>query len=128
MNKNDELVIPMSFVESTLEFINTAIANQGNPFSSLIISDIKKLNNKQLKGTLSISEMKSRTIDKVILKGYEKFPKSFLKRYLKIKKGQEFNLEEIKSKPLTLTILYLLIKLRIQKFYLPKILPYYICI
>lgn len=98
LNKDDELIIPIPFVESTLETINTSIANQGNPFSSLIVSDIKKLNNKQLQGTLSVSESKARTIDKLIIKGYEKFPRSFVKRYLKIKTGEPFNLEEIKSK------------------------------
>ncbi len=98
LNKDDELIIPIPFVESALENINTSIANQGNPFSSLIVSDIEKLNNKQLQGTLSVSESKARTIDKLIIKGYEKFPRSFVKRYLKIKTGEPFNLEEIKSK------------------------------
>lgn len=98
LNKDNELIIPIPFVESTLETINTSIANQGNPFSSLIVSDIKKLNDKQLQGTLSVSESKARTIDKLIIKGYEKFPRSFVKRYLKIKTGEPFNLEAIKSK------------------------------
>lgn len=98
LNKNQELIIPMSQVETTLEAINTAIANQGNPFSSLIITNITKLNDNELRGLLSVSEPKSRTIDKLIIKGYEKFPQSFLRRYLKIKTGQSFNLEEIKSK------------------------------
>ena len=35
---------------------------------------------------------------KVVFKGYEKFPKSFIKRYLKIKVGQEFNLAQINEK------------------------------
>lgn len=98
LNKQQELIIPIPFLEATLESINTAIANQGNPFSSLIITDIVKLNNTELKGSLSVSEPQTRSIDKLIIKGYEKFPKSFLRRYLKIKTGQSFNLEEIKSK------------------------------
>lgn len=98
LNKNRELIIPMTSVETTLEAINTAIANQGNPFSTLVVTDIVKLNNKELRGTLSISEPKSRSIDKLIIKGYEKFPRSFVRRYLKVKTGQSFNLEEIKSK------------------------------
>ena len=98
LNKQQELIIPIPFLEATLESINTAIANQGNPFSSLIITDIVKLNDTQLRGSLSVSESKSRSVDKLIIKGYEKFPKSFLRRYLKIKTGQSFNLEEIKSK------------------------------
>src|SRR5690606_8680474 len=39
-----------------------------------------------------------RTIDDIVLKGYEKFPKSFLKHYLKIKPKQVFSLSAIKNK------------------------------
>lgn len=98
IDKNNNLIIPIEKVESTLSFINTQLANQGNPFSSLVVTDIEKMNTKNLKGSLSISKLNSRTIDKLILKGYEKFPKSFIKRYLKIKAGQTFSLEKIKQK------------------------------
>ncbi|WP_460218264.1 POTRA domain-containing protein [Psychroserpens sp. MEBiC05023] len=98
LDKKDQLVVPIEAVESTLESINSEIANRGNPFSSLILKRIEKIDNKTLRGFLSVSEPKSRTIDKLILKGYEKFPKSFVKRYLKIKTGQAFSLEQIKQK------------------------------
>ncbi|OUR99493.1 hypothetical protein A9Q86_12670 [Flavobacteriales bacterium 33_180_T64] len=102
LDKNDLLVIPIGDLETTLQSINSEIANRGNPFSTLILTDIKKTNNKTLSGSLSISDTKTRTIDKLVLKGYEKFPKSFLNRYLKIKTGQIFSLEEIKDKTATL--------------------------
>ncbi|WP_299277356.1 BamA/TamA family outer membrane protein [uncultured Psychroserpens sp.] len=92
------LVIPIANLESTLQMINTEIANRGNPFSSLIIKDIKKIDKYTLSGELSVSEPKSRTTDKIIIKGYEKFPKSFLNRYLKIKTNEVFSLANIKDK------------------------------
>ncbi|MFD2915385.1 POTRA domain-containing protein [Psychroserpens luteus] len=98
LNKKNNLIIPIEHIETTLQFINTQIANQGNPFSFLIITDIEKIDHKNLKGSLSVSKLNSRTIDKLVLKGYEKFPKSFIKRYLKIKAGQIFNLDKIKQK------------------------------
>jgi outer membrane protein assembly factor BamA len=98
LNKSSDLVIPIEHIEPTLQFINTQLANQGNPFSSLIVTDIIKIDNKKLKGSLSVSKLNSRTIDKLVLKGYEKFPESFIKRYLKIKAGQTFNLQKIKEK------------------------------
>ena len=98
LNKNNQLEIPIQHVETTLQLINTEIANRGNPFSSLIVVDILAINNKTLSGSLSVSEPKSRTIDKLILKGYEKFPKSYIRRYLKIKTGQPFSLKKIKEK------------------------------
>nr|WP_321225013.1 POTRA domain-containing protein [uncultured Psychroserpens sp.] len=98
LDKSNNLVVPIETIESTLEFINTQIANQGDPFSSLILTDIEKIDSKNLKGSLSVSKLKDRTVDKLVLKGYEKFPKSFIKRYLKIKNGQIFNLNKIKEK------------------------------
>jgi len=98
LTTNDVLVIPIEQIESTLNLINTQLANQGNPFSSLVVTDIEKINTKKLKGSLSVSQLNSRTIDKLVLKGYEKFPESFIKRYLKIKTGQTFSLDKIKQK------------------------------
>ena len=98
LNQNNDLIIPIENIESTLQFINTQLANQGNPFSSLVITDIAKIDIKNLKGSLSVSKLNNRTTDKLILKGYEKFPESFIKHYLKIKTGQTFNLQKIKDK------------------------------
>ncbi len=98
LNKENALVVPIEKAETTLQYINTQIANKGNPFSSIILTNIQKIGNNQLSGSLNVSKAKSRTIDKLILKGYEKFPKSFIKRYLKIKSNQVFSLEKIKAK------------------------------
>ncbi|WP_299335984.1 POTRA domain-containing protein [uncultured Psychroserpens sp.] len=98
LDDNNKLVIPIEFVEPTLQSINSEIANRGNPFSTLVVTDIKKIDTNTLTGTLSVTASKPRTIDKLIIKGYEKFPKSFIKRYLRIKTGQTFSLEKIKEK------------------------------
>ncbi|WP_091423852.1 POTRA domain-containing protein [Formosa sp. Hel1_31_208] len=98
LEKDNQLIIPMAHVENTLQGINSEIANRGNPFNTLVLTNIKKINGKKLSGSLSISKLKPRTIDKLIIKGYEKFPKSFIKRYLKIKTGQAFSLDKIKAK------------------------------
>ena len=101
LNLNDQgntFTIPIETLESTLENINAEIANRGKPFSSLRLINITKASTTDLAAELEISQPISRTIDKIIIKGYEKFPKSFIKRYLKIKVGQEFNLTQINEK------------------------------
>ncbi|WP_241485198.1 outer membrane protein assembly factor [Psychroserpens damuponensis] len=98
LDNSNTLLIPIEKIEETLNFINTQMANEGNPFSSLIITNIQKIDNLNLKGSLSVSKLNARTLDKFILKGYEKFPKSYIKRYLKIKNGQTFSLDHIKKK------------------------------
>lgn len=90
--------LPISTLEQTLEFINAEIANRGNPFSTLQLIDIKQESDTHLSARLEVSKPIERTIDKIIIKGYEKFPEAFVKRYMKIKIGQPFNLARIKEK------------------------------
>lgn len=90
--------LPISKLEQTLEFINAEIANRGNPFSSLQLKEIKQESEANLSASLELSQPIERSIDKIIIKGYEKFPKTFIKHYMKIKIGQRFNLSSIKEK------------------------------
>ena len=85
-------------LELTLELLNKKIAEQGDPFSTLVLNGIKKINEDLISADLHIQTNQKRRIDKIIVKGYEKFPKSFIKHFLKLKPGQSFNLEDIKSK------------------------------
>ncbi|MEZ4803890.1 MAG: hypothetical protein R2797_14035, partial [Gelidibacter sp.] len=86
-------------LEKTLQLLNSEFSNQGDPFSILQLSNIKKVDDTNLYADLIVSEHhQQRIIDSIIIKGYEKFPKSFVKRYLKIKAKQPFNLKTIKDK------------------------------
>ena len=85
-------------LEKTLQLLNSEISNQGDPFSTLQLSNIKKENEGTLYAELQITEQPQRTIDTIIIKGYDKFPKSYVKRYLKIRNKQLFNLKTIKEK------------------------------
>lgn len=85
-------------LEAVLGILNKTIAEQGDPFSTLKLINIKKESAELLSGDLIISKNQKRRIDKIVVKGYEKFPKSYIKRFLKLKNGQSFNLEAIKNK------------------------------
>ncbi|OIQ21639.1 MAG: hypothetical protein BM549_09005 [Lacinutrix sp. MedPE-SW] len=92
-------VIPFEEVENTLSFLNKDIANQGFPFTKLKLSDIKINDENIISARLIINNGESkRGLDKIIVKGYEKFPKSYLKRFLKIKPSKTFNIDAIKNK------------------------------
>ena len=91
--------IDITKLEETLELLNSEITNLGDPFSKLQLDNIKKQPNNYLYANLVITEQtQKRTIDSIIIKGYEKFPKSYVKRFLKIKNKQPFNLAVIKKK------------------------------
>ncbi|WP_230401622.1 POTRA domain-containing protein [Hanstruepera ponticola] len=91
--------MPFENIESSLEFINLKISETGFPFNEIKLSDFEKIGDNQLKARLTLKKTdQKRQIDKIIVKGYEKFPKSYLKHYLKLKKGNTLNLTKIKSK------------------------------
>ena len=97
-SKDNTITIPINSLERNLQAINSEIANRGEPFSTLQLVNIRKDTDNNLLASLEVSKPIERTIDRIIIKGYEKFPKSYIKRYLKIKTGQEFNLARIKEK------------------------------
>jgi len=85
-------------LESVLKQLNSRIAEQGDPFSTLQLVNISKENPQLMVADLKIVTNQKRRIDKILIKGYEKFPQSYVKRFLKLKTGKTFNLNEIKDK------------------------------
>lgn len=86
-------------VKSALDILNSKLANEGKPFSKLKLSNIKKKDSVNLKADLLVLSNKTRrTIDDIKIVGYNKFPKSYLKHYLKLKTSQTFNLSTIEKK------------------------------
>lgn len=90
--------VPIENLENTLKQLNKLLAEQGDPFSTLQLQNIRKSELDLIYADLFTKTNQKRRIDKIIVKGYEKFPKSYIKRFLKLKTGQSFNLEEIKKK------------------------------
>ncbi|NNL16215.1 MAG: hypothetical protein HKO81_06200 [Flavobacteriaceae bacterium] len=95
---DDFFAIPISKSENALKFLNSELANDGLPFVTFKIENISKRNDSELQGNLVINTTAKRKVNSIIVKGYEGFPRSFLKHYLNIRKDQSFNLNEIKSK------------------------------
>ncbi|HUH28482.1 BamA/TamA family outer membrane protein [Gelidibacter sp.] len=89
--------VEVATLEASLKTLNAEIANSGDPFLTLQLTNIRKEEG-VLYADLKIVEHQQRTIDTIIVKGYEKFPKSYVKRYLKIKRKQVFNLNTIREK------------------------------
>jgi hypothetical protein len=96
---DDNFVLNFITIENALDYINLKTSEKGFPFAQLKLDNIRKDTNNSLEADLVINNTNEvRTIDKIIIRGYEKFPKSYLKHYLKIKPGGVLNLSEIKSK------------------------------
>lgn len=97
-NSGDSLAVPIEHLEGTLKLINNIFIEQGDPFSKLELNNIQKKSADLMTADLVITTNSIRTIDKIVVKGYEKFPKSFIKHYLKIKNGDVFKTEDLNQK------------------------------
>jgi len=98
-NFNDVyFVLPIPKIESSLEIINTELTNKGLPFAKFNLNNIEKKDATNLQADLFVDSTSKRTIDNIIVKGYEQFPKSYIKHFLKIRREQQFNLTNIKKK------------------------------
>lgn len=91
-------VIPINRTEAILNLLNQKIIDRGLPFAKLRLSNFNKYNDNNLRADLEISKNVKRKIDEIVIRGYEKFPKSFLKHFLRIRTGDDFNLSLIQKK------------------------------
>ena len=91
-------VLTFKNIESSLKYLNSKLSEQGYPFSKIKLNNITT-NKNALSAHLDVAiKNKKRTINKIKVEGYKKFPKSYLKHFLKIKKNQTFNLNAINKK------------------------------
>lgn len=87
--------LPFEAIPNSLRKL-TALRNQkGNAFARLRLSEFEKDENNNLTATLFVDNGNIRNVDSIAVKGYEKFPRSFLKYYAGIKKGEVFNQKKL---------------------------------
>ena len=99
VNNNDTNFIDIDIknLENVLQLINKEISSKGDPFSIVQLENFERLNNSVIKANLRIEESTRRQIDSIIIKGYEKFPKGFLKHQIKLTDKMSLNLDNIKK-------------------------------
>ena len=95
---DDYFVLPVIKIESGLGYINSELTNKGLPFAKFRLQNIEKRDFSNLQANLLVDKNNERTIDTIVIKGYEKFPRSYVNHFLKIKRKQLFNLNNIKKK------------------------------
>ena len=94
----DYFITKISNIENALNTINECLIANGNPFSKVTLENITKIDNNNLRADLKSESNKKRYIDKIVVKGYENFPRSYIKYFLKLKLNTNLNLEELNVK------------------------------
>jgi len=81
-------------IPNLLQTLSDRMSNEGKSFSKTKLQHINIKNN-TLYADLFIEQSKKRRIDSVIIKGYENFPKSYLKHFYKLHKNTIFNQKKL---------------------------------
>ena len=93
---NDSVRIKTKTFENFTNLLLTNLDATGNSFSEISFTKPTLINDTLILN-LKILKSKSRTIDKVLVKGYDKFPKKFLKQFFKITKPTIFSKKKMKA-------------------------------
>ncbi len=93
--KNDSILVETAFAKAVLENLTAIAANSGNPFTSFQIKSLSKDTTNTLKGVLFIEQDMNRYANRIIINGYKKAPKGFVKYYARIREGKLFNQKEL---------------------------------
>ena len=94
--KNRILKITASNLENTLKEITQQLDANGFSFAETSLKN-PFVKDRVLFADLQIISSKKRTINSVIIKGYEKFPKTFVNHFLKINAQTVFNKSKLKE-------------------------------
>lgn len=83
-------------ISHTLDYLLAEFEKKGNSFTQIRLKNIQ-IEENTARADLYISQTNVRTIDKVIIKGYEKFPKNFIPFDLNLKLKSTFNQIKLKN-------------------------------
>jgi hypothetical protein len=93
---DDYFILPFNTVQASLQKINSLKTNNGNAFAKIRLKGLFPEDN-LLTGTILLEEGQTRRIDSITIRGYEKFPKSYLRHYAGLKRGKVFNEKQINT-------------------------------
>lgn len=92
---DSHFTLPISAVSNALTRLAEYRSSKGHPFAKLKLSEIVKNTDNTLHATLLLDRGNFRTIDSIVVKGYEKFPRSYLTYYAGVRKGGVFDRKQL---------------------------------
>jgi hypothetical protein len=92
--KQHKIKMPINELAIFLTKISETFESKGNSFSKIRLKNFT-IRNKILHAEIDFDSSKERKINKLIFKGYENFPNSFIKNYFNIKEEMVFNKKKL---------------------------------
>jgi len=99
-NKTEDEFLYLSFQEYEV-FANELIRKlneQGKPFDQVQLVNLIEIENGLIEAELKFISKQQRNIDKIIVRGYERFPKQFIRNKIGLREKQIFNTKAIQKK------------------------------
>jgi len=98
LKSNPYYLIEFAKLESLLNSLTKFLSAKSYPFASVTLKAIIPIGKSELRADLVVETKQARQLQSVKIKGYEKFPRSFIKHVLNIKTNTLFDLKAIQSK------------------------------
>ncbi|WP_181039994.1 BamA/TamA family outer membrane protein [Aureitalea marina] len=89
--EDDNFILAVEQLEPTLQALTGIQSAKGDPFAKVQLRNIRKTEDNSLRASLSLESTQGRTIDSLVIRGYEKFPPSFVRYYAGIRIGDVFD-------------------------------------
>lgn len=86
--------ISINKIEASLNFIVDYFETKGASFTKASLTNLNEQNN-ELTAQLNLNISEKRKLNKVLVKGYDKFPKKYIHRYLNLTSESLFNLNTL---------------------------------
>jgi translocation and assembly module TamA len=91
-------MVELTALENFLNTLTNFLTAKSYPFASVALKNISPTGTSMLSADLVVLTKEPRQLHGVEIKGYEKFPRPFIKHYLGIKTNTPFDLKTIQSK------------------------------
>ncbi len=91
---SNHLIFPINKISNSLDQLINYYQNRGYPFVTIQLENLKN-EGALIHADLIINKNLIRIINKVVIKGYTDFPKSFVRYKLNLKRGDQFNKNNI---------------------------------
>jgi hypothetical protein len=95
---NQLLKIEFVEFEKLQNTIRKQLDAKGKSFDQFQLTDLTEKNNQTITAKLQLKQNKTRYIDKIYVRGYEKFPEAFIKYHLGLRTKKPFATEQIVNK------------------------------
>ncbi len=100
---SNEMTIAFENIEAVLKYLSLQLSEMGDPFVIVELENLKPSTQQNtLQANLKITTQKKRNLTAIKIRGYENFPRAFLRYSIGIKEGMLFQQQKINQRSLLL--------------------------